>query len=488
MKVTVVRFPGRKKSWCVRYYVQRARRMKFFKTREEAETHASDLRLLDRKGASLEKVEDAIRLVAGTGYDIAELVRIGLQSLQTAGTKDSCLQLTFSEAVKKYFEQAKKKKLRMATLLAYRGHFMVLNRKWGDRIIGCISDAEVEAYLLNYNTPNCRKGRPSLRTLQTYLRNMQMVMRAAGVVRPLTKVVLPREDREIRFFSTEQVRVMLTEAKAHERGMLALALFAGLRPERLNEIPSNYINVKERTIRIPAAVSKTHSPDFLETVTPTAQIPEFRPGPPEVLWMWLERYPFQPRYWKALRTRLRIMLGNQWIHDGCRHTAATYYCTKYGVAATAELLTHSDTGLVRKHYAGIATREQAEAFFSLTPDRVPLPRYARRDSKIKVSPEEMARLVRTKTMNDVAKQIGCSSTSVRKFCQARGIPTPGKGRWVTRKLISGAELFPLDDPESRKYPENVVTESTLPRSCDPGPSESSRSDTDGLSDGPSSSQ
>ena len=490
MKISVVRYPGRRSPWAVQYYVARKRKMRFFKTREAAESHAADLRLLDRRGARIDKIETAIQLVAGTGYDICELVRLGLQAIHNSGASDLCLRITFREMAQKYLDDCQKKGLRKKTLQTYKGAFNALNKTWGDRIVGSIIDSEVERYLLEYPDNRGNVGKAAFSTRECYLHNMQTIMRAAGVPKPLSKVVLPRESREVRCFSILQVKTMLAAAWASERGMLALALFAGIRPERLPEIPKHCINVVDRTIRIPGAIAKTHQPAFLETVKTTGMVQEFRPGPPEVLWAWLEKYPFEPRAWRRLQTRLKRKLGGQWIHDGCRHTAATYYCAKYGVGATAELLTHNDTGLVRKHYAGIATREQVEAFFRITPESVPLPtaetRYSGDRKKIKVSPEEIAQLVRTTTITAIAKRFDCSTALVRRYCQKWGIDTPGRGRWATR--LVGPALGNLRQPEEDARPKNVVTGSTLRRKCDGVPPESSQSTTKRDSEAHGSSQ
>jgi hypothetical protein len=67
-------------------------------------------------------------------------------------------------------------------------------------------------------------------------------------------------------------------------------------------------------------------------------------------------------------------------------------------------------------------------------------RYARRapredrKSTINVSDEELARLVWSEPAVAVGKRFDVSSTTVKKHCEKRGIPTPGNGFWTNIRL------------------------------------------------------
>ncbi|HVW20479.1 MAG TPA: hypothetical protein VHC86_04625 [Opitutaceae bacterium] len=155
----------------------------------------------------------------------------------------------------------------------------------------------------------------------------------------------------------------------------------------------------------------------------------------------------------------------RWIHDGCRHTGATYYKAMHGVAATSELLMHVSGNMAVLHYCGFTTHAEAEKFFTLTPDSLPLPRDLRPDPRTKVmlGKEELASLVREMTITQIAERLGCSDAAVTRRCQKLGIRTPGRGHWVTR---TGYADCTQDGPATADIPGeicrgNVVTMSSL---------------------------
>lgn len=284
------------------------------------------------------------------------------------------------------------------------------------------------------------------------------------------------------------------DARADERGMLALALIAGLRPMRLGEIPKSNINIADRTIRIPGEFSKSHRSIFLETVT-TENGHDFRPGPPPVLWSWLERYGFLPCNWGKIHRRMRAALGNFWIADGCRHTAATYYCCKFGVAATAELLGHADTELVRRHYAGHATRAEADAFFAITPDSLPpAPESDHPLSKVCITSAKMAEHLRTLRTFEIARLLGCSAGSIKRFCRRNGLKTPAAGYWNTKAnnvastIVECTTSAPVDTNSTAENSKNVGTGPTLAANPENAQRETNLPTTNGSSVKPGSTQ
>lgn len=434
MKVTVLKLEGRRSPWCVRYYVKRRPDRQFFRTRDAAEKRAAEIRTIHQRGGNLAAIGSAVSLIAGTGYELDAVVRAGLQRLQQQAASSSSPNAKFRDGVNAILRRSEKRQLRSRTINNYNDIYRVINRTFGDRIAASITNEEVDAFLESIPDRARNVGKGSLYSRHTYLTNVRMALKAAGVLNPLPglAVAIPLE-REIDFFTVAEVKTLYSLADASERGALTLAGFVGVRPERMEELPPDCVNVSERTIHIPAALSKNHRSILLETPTGEVGPGEF-PGVPEVVWQWLEQYPFKPLVWQPFQRRLAAHLG-RWIHDGLRHTAATYYRARFGLAATTELLTHVSGGLVSRHYAGFTSRANANAFYAITPDavgparegKIPDPRI-----KIRCSREELECLLQTKTLTEIGEIFGSSGVSVTRCCRKFGIPTPGRGHWVTR--------------------------------------------------------
>lgn len=427
MKVSVRKLPEawRKSPWMARYYAEGKPVCRFFTTREEAELYAKDTRNALKTGINPEDLAVAFRTVAGTGYSLSQLVESGLAHARMVSAQRASPTATFADGVKLVLKRAVNR--RPKTLRGYQAIFAKLSRTFGNRVAVSITSAEVVTYLDSLRTHGGEPGSASVFTRDTLLRHFKMVLRILKIENPLPGVVVTKpRGRDIKFYSVAEVRTILRAALPSEKGLVALALFAGIRPETLERLPNDCVNVADRSIRIPGVKSKDHQPHFLETV-PIGTEREVRPGPPEVLWDWLRTFPFQPKKWHLVQCRLKRALGGRWIQDGLRHTAATYYRARFGDVATAELLTHASVRLINLHYAGLVARAAADEFFALTVQAVganlaPMPRRVQWPSDL-----ELAAMLKDEPATTIAKRIGCSDTMIAKHCKLRGIPKPPRG-------------------------------------------------------------
>ena len=119
---------------------------------------------------------------------------------------------------------------------------------------------------------------------------------------------------------------------------------------------------------------------------------------------------------------------NDRIHDGLRHTGATYYCAVNGVNQTARLLTHESERLVRANYAGmVQSTELAKKFLTLSPAQIKFVD----DDRVKWPADAtLARMVKKETGRAIAARLGCSDSALTKHCRTRGIEKPGRGHWT----------------------------------------------------------
>lgn len=221
---------------------------------------------------------------------------------------------------------------------------------------------------------------------------------------------------------------MLTKVHPDKRGTVALALFAGLRPHLLSRLPEACVDMKNRTIHIPRHLAKDRRPHDID--------PEFRrsdgailPGSPTVLWTWLETYPYKRCSWKVLQRQLKKIIG-RWVHDGTRHTAATYYCKFFKNAATSVLLTHEGQDMALEHYIGITTMEAAEAFYNLKPGDAAPDSFQGRKPVVWPTNDELERRLKDMPATMVAAALGCSDSALGKHCRTRNIAKPPRGYWA----------------------------------------------------------
>lgn len=436
MKISVVdlrkKIPVRKKPWMVVYYEKRKPRRKFYATKEEAEAKAKDHRLIAQSGASPSTFSEAARLAAGTGYNIAQLVSLGLEHIKATQAQRVSPNATFKDGADLYFNRAKTNGARPATLKGYQANLRILNRTFGNRLAVCITDTEVRAYLNNMANAQGEATKAKANSRRTALTFIKGVLRILGIEKPLPGIPTPRDcDRKVEFFSIDQVRTLFQCARPCERGALALLLFAAIRPTLVERLYLECICSEQKTLTIAREIAKDKTRHVLETEG-ERQAGHWMPGLPQILWKWLEIYPFQPVKWAPFQKRLRKALGGVWIHDGTRHTGATYFAAIYGDRATSDLLTHETPSMAIEHYIGASCRADALAFYKLSPEEFNGTYVFKKMRKIINWPTdiELSELLKAKPACIVAKQLNCSDVALAKRCKRRQISKPGRGFWA----------------------------------------------------------
>jgi hypothetical protein len=315
MKISVKKLLDvwRTSPWQVAYYSHGKSIRRFFSSKEEAEEHARDLKKTLRLGSCPEQIAEAQRLLAGTGHSMVNVLSMGLAALREAQATRVSPTATFNDGVDRVIKMARMRGRREVTITGYEAAYAPLRRYFGPRVGTTITVQEVEKYLEKLSDRQGNAGKASKYTHKSVSVHLRMALRAIGVANPLPglAVVLPR-GRDINFFSYGEVVKILSKASSSERGMVALALFAAVRPETLERLPPEYVNVADKVIHIPASISKDGYTHSLEA---TSSIDEqfILPGVPDVLWDWLRAFPFQPRPWTALQQKLRRALDGHWI-------------------------------------------------------------------------------------------------------------------------------------------------------------------------------
>ena len=141
----------------------------------------------------------------------------------------------------------------------------------------------------------------------------------------------------------------------------ALALFAGIRPGSKGELAKlathpdreKLIDLKKGIITIPANVSKTRQKRQI-VIQPALR-------------SWLEKYGTEilptnhDRMVKAIRKKHAL------THDVLRHTFISFHVAAFRSVGDAALEAGNSEGVVKAHYLNMATREQGNTFWRITP-------------------------------------------------------------------------------------------------------------------------
>lgn len=303
----------------------------------------------------------AFARLAGSGISLAAAVEIAL-----AG-KRAPKPILADDAAPRFIASRLASGARPATVRWYEDVLGPWLRDNGARTLDEFARPQLLAWI-NERSAGARPG---------YLRAIRAFFRWAAAQEPplvgsdpTIGMTLPRvrRDSAVHFLTVEQCRKLLDTSGRH-RAAIALSLFAGVRPDEIagrgkDWLPWACINEAERIVSIPAAQAKTRKARHVE-------------GLPPAVWAWLASVPADRRGMTVGVSRSRQVgdfgrgvLGlDRWPVDVLRHTFATY-----GIALTGDAgkVSHwmgheGDSGTIHRHYRGLATKAQAEAFFGLRP-------------------------------------------------------------------------------------------------------------------------
>lgn len=232
-----------------------------------------------------------------------------------------------------------------------------------ERFVSEIEPAHVEDEMKGM-TPTVRNA---------FMRNLRAVFNF-GIKRGLLEknpiLKLDFEDvkqSEVEILSINQSRALMTAASAVNELLPyhAIALFAGIRPMELERLDWAHVDLTERHIEIPPAVSKTGR----------RRIVDIAPN----LHAWLAHYVenggkvaglITPS--ANLRTQLRAIRAaagiGEWVQDVMRHSYASYWLAKHGDINRLTLqMGHESTAMLFRHYNRTSKRKDAAKYWQIKP-------------------------------------------------------------------------------------------------------------------------
>jgi len=136
----------------------------------------------------------------------------------------------------------------------------------------------------------------------------------------------------------------------------ALLYFAGIRPGELKRMAGRereLVNLKTRTITIPANVSKTRQERQVKITDNLAA--------------WLHAFPGDiiPTNYESLNKKVRKHFGL--THDEQRHSFISYHVALHRSIGDASLEAGNSEAIVKRHYLNTHTREEGDEFFRIIP-------------------------------------------------------------------------------------------------------------------------
>lgn len=305
---------------------------------------------------------EALKLLDGTGMSLAEAARRALHG------RRAMQRISVNEAVDQFVRTRLLNGRRSQTVDWYGKKLDRLAVAFGERKLDDVDRPAIMEHLASLSVGEGTKA--------GYVRAWRALWRWAMTHEPPyasvdatlgLRSVGPTNQGEAGFLTVAESRKVLEAAGPFTAGA-ALLLFAGVRPDELAGdgkpwLLWRHVNFSERLIRIPADVAKTGKPRIIE-------------GIPDTLWRWLKRpaaarddASISPGSTRNLIRRAREAIKPRpWPHDATRHTFATYalaHTTDPGKVAL--WLGHEgNPTMLHRHYRGLATRAEGDAYFALT--------------------------------------------------------------------------------------------------------------------------
>ena len=336
------------------------RERKFFASRKEAQSFASDLqvqrdnfgtRLLQMSESLREEALDCAERLKSIQATLSEAVTFYLQHRQNA--LKSC---TVSELVRKVLvakASANRSKRYLNDLRLICGDFA---GQHGQRMVSEISVDDVEAWVAS-DTRSATTRNNRLRTLSSAF--AYAVVRRWCDANPASRVERATENKPVAgYLSVGQATALLQHADMDLRVCVAIQLFAGLRPCEMVELKFESINLK-RNLLVVDTEEHTTSHRYVDIM------PNLRE--------WLLPYAartgkVQPRGYQRRWDNLRKQVGlyENWPHDGLRHSYGTFHFAKFqDLGKTSAQMGHSTPPITRKHYVRREAPSRAGEYWNI---------------------------------------------------------------------------------------------------------------------------
>lgn len=360
-------------------------RRKQFKDRADAERFAALKRVEQENegraqsmvlsALTQEQHEEALRAFDRLGdiYSMTDAVEFFLKHHRSPD-----YEIRFNEAVQNYIEEKKLDGLRPRTIHGIGWTLDLFGRHTDNPFVHEVSKRQVESFLKGLRARNGRDPaakrsweihRVALNGFFKWCTEPDVAMHRPYTfnnpvdgIRKFTARQVREEQSDVPVTSSPEKVERIFKVLSKWRGGVmvryyALLYFAGLRPgelEAMADQEGKLINLKTKTIVVPAKVSKTR---YERKVT----IPENL-----VEWLkWTKGMPILPKGFDRMAKMVRKHF--ELAHDEARHSYISYHVALHRSIGDAALQAGNSEAIVRMHYLNLHPVEEGESFFKVLP-------------------------------------------------------------------------------------------------------------------------
>ena len=356
-------YPSGQVAYQIGVMVNGVRIRETFKTHDEADTRAEQLRVArQNEGAAAFALATDVRVEAAKCIEmlkpynatIVEACQHYVDHVLRYRTAPS-----IDEIIEKMVADAGKANRRPDTIAELRQRLGQFAAVYGDRQLTSITFDEVEQWIGVANSPRSRINR---RRKLGQLFNF--AMRRKWAEENLALLVTPpdNDDQEPGILSVEQCARLLEHAGEFDlASYVAFGLFAGLRASELERIDWSRVKLAERIITVDASASKVRSRRNVEindTLVAWLKLCVKKSGPIVNPVNFLDRR-------KSLATAAGIP---DWPHNGLRHSFGSYHLAMHNDDLKTAFQMGNSPTMVHRHYKALVAKSDAERFWALRPE------------------------------------------------------------------------------------------------------------------------
>ncbi len=349
-----------------------------FKTQEEAAAEKSALEIKALQISTnlravtthlseeqVREAETVFRRLAGRAHSVSFCVDYTL-----ANYRESAAQQQLAAAVVDYVATKTREHaqgvISVCQLTTIKRHLGVLERYFPAALVSDLSAARLTAH--------CQRGNAGLKTynnrrgvLSTFLKfAFQRDWIASNPIEKVPYHRIAHRRGSAKTFTAAQAQELMQFVEGYQDGRLvpffALCLFAGIRPclrtGEILKLKPEHVRLDTGAIHIEPEVSKVKMKRIV-TIQPN-------------LAAWLHAYPLEsfPIIIPNLQ-KYRAILAQRFglSHDILRHTFISMFVGKFRSMGEAALQAGNSESIIRKHYLDLKSPAEAEAFFSILPQR-----------------------------------------------------------------------------------------------------------------------
>lgn len=220
--------------------------------------------------------------------------------------------------------------------------------------LSAIGPSQIETWLSQFTTPQTR---------QTWLNRISTLFSFAvkrGILLgnpcdQIERITIDRKEPAI--LAVEQARLLLNTCPENVRAYLALAMFAGIRPDEILRMTWDDINLETKTARVNGKTRRRRIVPLEYAAVDMLTYCSEKTG---------KVAPSRSTVRRWIR-KARELIGGKWAADILRHTAASYLLAKHGDAGKVAMMLGNSQQILLTHYHNPVTKEDADKFWSLRP-------------------------------------------------------------------------------------------------------------------------